>query len=113
MRIQSLRDDPLDSQDLLLGVDEARFAKVEFALDATQDGVVDAAFITQLDCGLAFDAQSLERQSEVGGVRHEDADGDFDRAVVDLALEVVNEPSGEQANGYASGSQPDEGKQAG
>src|SRR5271155_418099 len=49
----------------LLCVNEHRFAEVEFVLDAPQHSIVDAAFIAQTDCSLAFYPQCLERQCKM------------------------------------------------
>src|SRR5579862_3640980 len=51
-------------------------------------------------------------RGEIGGIRDEDADGDFDRAVVDAALEVVDDPSDDEADHDASGGEPNKSKHA-
>ena len=39
--------------------------QIQLAFDTTQDLIIDTAFITQTDCGLALDAQCLQRKLEM------------------------------------------------
>ena len=47
---------------------------------------------------------------QVGGIGHEDADGDLDGAVVDAAFEQVNDPAYEQSDADAGDDQPEQGQ---
>ena len=40
-------------------------------------------------------------RGEIGGVGSQNADGDFDRAVIDAAFDPVHDPAGDQADGQA------------
>ena len=46
------------------GVGQAGFGKVEFALQGAEDFVVDAAFVAELDGGVALEAEEVERKGD-------------------------------------------------
>ena len=52
----------------------------------------------------------LRRQ--IGGIGHQDAEGDLDRAIVDSPLDVVDDPADEQAQANAAADEPGEGQDA-
>src|SRR5271165_6926830 len=45
-------------------------------------------------------------RGQVGCVGNQDADGDFNRTIVNPAFEVVDKPADSQANGDAAGGEP-------
>lgn len=47
---------------------QAGLVEVEFALDAAEDCVVDAALVAEADGGLAFDTEHFEREVEEAAV---------------------------------------------